>query len=369
MSTAGAAPAALEVELGQQQVEVDVGGGDGEREVAGVDRGERASGAAVGGRRGEQPVARRTRVAGGERILGRATERERVDAAPAPARARARGSAAVDGCAGPASATARRGSGSRLEWLRRRLRPPRHGRPRPRPVGWRRPRLDRARLGGSRLGRRRPPTGDDRRGRDRRLEDAEHLGERPRRGLVAGRRPEALGVSLDLAPALPRLGQLERPARRVARVGEPARAVEHVGEAIQQLGRLDPPPGRGQELGPAAQRLLVARRERERPAVRLERLGRPAHLHEDPADRGVRQRPVRRDRRRLAVRPDRGLVAGRGATRRGRAGGRPCSARRASSPDPGRGRRRRGLLRPVSHRSPRRAAPSGRGAGSRTGPR
>ena len=257
-------------------------------------------------------------------------------------------------------------------WLRRSRRPRSPG-PRPRPRLRRRPR--RRRPSRARVRARARPAifglgigddrrGDDRRGRDRRLEDAEHPGQGRRGGLVAGRRLEPGRVRLDLAAALARLGQLERPAGRVARVGEPVRPVEDVREPVEQLRRLDPPPGRGQEVRLAAQRGLVPRRELQRPAVRLHRLGRPVHLHEDPADRRVRQRPVRRDLGRLAVRPDRRFEA---------------AAERRDVPPPERvlvalvqrvrGRRPRLLLRTVSHRSPRRAALSGRGAGSPTDPR
>src|SRR5262249_1036023 len=53
---------------------------------------------------------------------------------------------------------------------------------------------------------------------------------------------------------------------------------------------------------------LVPWRERDRALVRLEGVLEPVHLHEDPADAHVRQRPIRRDLGGLAVGIDRGLV-------------------------------------------------------------
>ena len=364
----GRSPATLEIEAGQHQVEVDVARGDGQGEVTGVDRGEGAAGAAVGGCRGEQAVAGGRGVAPGEGFLCRATDDERVDLG---LRFRFRLRFGLRLClrAGlaPFIEHLRRDDGRLLDRsrfgfdrLRRRL----GGRLR---LGFgHRLGLDGLRIGRLRLLRFRFRLDDNggRRCPDRWLEHPEHLGQRLGHRRVGRCGLEPSRVSLDLAAALPGFGELEGPPGGVARVGQAAGSVEHLGEAVEQIGGLDTTPGRSQQVGLTAERGLVARRQGERSCIRLRRVGRPAHLQEDAADRGVRQRPVGGDRGRFAVRPDRRLIPA--AQRRDMAA--PERVLVALVQRVRRGGRRL-LFGSVSHRSPRRAAPSGRGDGSRTGPR
>ena len=106
----------------------------------------------------------------------------------------------------------------------------------------------------------------------------------------------------------PRLGELERASGGIGRVGQPAARVQRVRQPVQGVGGGRPLPERRVGLGDAAERDLVPRGEGQRPLVRRDRVRRAVHLREDPADAGMRQRPVGGDRGRLAVRVDRGVV-------------------------------------------------------------
>ena len=171
--------------------------------------------------------------------------------------------------------------------------------------------------------------------RPRRREDLERLGERPLRGLVAGRQvPEADRECLDLSAPGPRFGQLQRSAGRVGRIGQPAGGIEAIGQPIQCRGGFR----RGGRAGSTSPRC------RATPSRHGARAPGPAdrprwHRRAGSSSRGsrrcwhaatrgrARSRPLRR-RRRSRHR------GGPEAPRRGRDGGRPCTARTATSPRP-----------------------------------
>ena len=86
---------------------------------------------------------------------------------------------------------------------------------------------------------------------------------------------------------------------------EAAGGIEHVGQPIERDGSLERALESDHRLGPATERRLVAGPEGECTVVGLSRLCRPARAHHDPADGGMRQRPIRCDGRGLAIGGDR----------------------------------------------------------------
>ena len=306
-------PAALEVELGESDVEVDVGGGDGEGQVAGVDRGERAAGPAMRGGRGEEP--------------SRAVAASPAASRPRPAseaRSQARLGLGLGGGSASGAVSVPRGS-RRAPARRRRL-----GLGLGLAVGaaGSSARLTSGSLGGSRRASTAASAAT-------RLEDADAPARAPRPAAPPSRRIARSSRRRARSTCRRRRSRdsASSSARRAASLASGRRPAPSRTSASRSssVGRLDPPPGGGEELRPAAERLLVPRRDRERPAVAVERLGRSAHLDEDAADRRRAAAPDPGRSRPPRCSPDRRLVPAAQRRRRGRAGGRPCSARRATA--------------------------------------
>ena len=180
----------------------------------------------------------------------------------------------------------------------------------------------------------------------------------PRRRSIA----EANRERRHVAAALLRLGQLEGSAGSVAGLGQATGCIENLGEPIERCGRFGRSLETARYLGAPSQARLVARPELEGAIVCRERLRHLAHPNEDPADRRMRQCAVGRDRGGLDVGIDRLLEPA--------AQGRDVTASKSILVGfVQRYRRRLALRLALTHRAPRRAAPSGDGADSPTAPR
>ena len=306
MSAAGAAPATIEVQLGEREVDVRVGRLDRQGLVAGVHRGVELTDRAVGRGRDRGAPAASSRSPRLERLLDREGQRGRIEV---------------------------HGGGGRLGGARRPRRPSSAS-------------LAPARASGA------APGTDPRASPSARCERLG--GRRVARAAVRSARHEALDLAArprDSASSSARRATSQASARRPSRSRIAARR-----SRVSAASARRPAAARTSARPRMAPSSVGARSRAAR--IGRERLVGPAQPGEDAAQADVRQRPIRarsgppRDTRRRRHR------AGHAARPRGRAAALPCIARRGLRSCPS-----------VPPSSFDQEAPSGRAAGSPTAPR